>query len=357
MIILGIDDGNFSCKSFGRVRGEEIGFTVPSLVRKGIVTSRSVLENSAVINADPNSITSTFLIDGEAYSTGDVRSDSKRADDRNYSNSKENIAVVHNVLHQLGLAGQDVSVMTGMPFQYYYKPNGEINRAFIDKKKTAFAASVVNTKDDSTVTIVKHAVMAQGEAAYYDLLIDIQTERTSKGMVSHGVTNQEILNSNVLILDIGGGTTDPVYVKRGATIDHQRSGTFEHGGYKIISELEDLVKVELGLSVELGRTRYQDALLTGHLQINAKRKVDVSEIVQPLLEKHFEIIMEKTKAVVNGFDDIDIIAPIGGTTEFFIELFKKHILNNELRFVTEPIFANPRGMYKRMFLVSAAKKK
>ncbi|APE04275.1 hypothetical protein BM526_20095 (plasmid) [Alteromonas mediterranea] len=357
MIILGIDDGNFSCKSFGRVRGEEIGFTVPSLVRKGIVTSRSVVENSAVVDADTSSITSTFLIDGEAYSTGDVKSDSKRADNRNYSNSNENVAVVHNILHQLGLAGQDVSVMTGMPFQYYYKPNGEINQAFIDKKKKAFATSVVNAKDDSVVTIAKHAVMAQGEAAYYDLLIDIQNERTSKGMSTYGVTNREIANSNVLILDIGGGTTDPVYVKRGATIDHQRSGTFEHGGYKIISELEDLVKVELGLSVELGRTRYQDALLTGHLQINTKRKVDVSELVNPLLEKHFEIIMEKTKAVVNGFDDIDIIAPIGGTTEFFRSLFEKNIVDNELRFVDEPIFANPRGMYKRMFLANAGKKK
>lgn len=357
MVILGIDDGNYSCKSFGRVKGEELPFSVPSLVRKGVITSRSVIDASSVIDVDPASITTTFHIDGEAYSTGDVKTDAKRADDRNYTSSKENVAVVHNVLHQLGLSGQDVSIMTGMPFQYYYKPNGEINRAFIDKKKEAFQAEVLNSENNTSVSIVKHSVMAQGEAAYYDLLIEIRQERTSKGLVSHGVTNKDILESNVLIIDIGGGTTDLVLIKKGAVIDHQRSGTFEHGGYKIISELEDLVKSELGLAMELGRERYQDALLSGYLQINAKRRVDVTEIVTPLLEKHFELIMEKSKAVVNGIDDIDIIAPIGGTSIFFQKLFEQKIVDNELRFSDAPIHANPRGMYKRLFLVSATRKK
>lgn len=355
MIILGIDDGNYSCKAFGRVANEIKTFSVPSLVRKGAFTSRSVLEGMSV-NSSQSNLTSTFAIDGSIYSTGDVKSDSKRANERGYCASEENLAVVSNVLHQLGLSGDEVSLMTGMPFQYFYKPNGEVNKAFVEQKKATFKKSVHNVNNNSSVNIGKHAVMAQGEAAYYDLLIDINTERSSKGLVKNGVTDKEILESNVLIWDIGGGTTDPVYIKRGGIVDHQRSGTFEHGGYKVISELEDLIKQELSLSIELGRDRYQDALLTGNLRINNKRNHDVMHIVEPLIQRHFEIILEKTKGIVNGFDDIDVIAPIGGTSHFFKEIMEKTITQNELRFPEDPIMSNARGMFKRMYLLSSAKK-
>ena len=353
MIILGIDDGNYSCKAFGRVSNENRECIVPSLVRKGVVTSRSMLDDMNV-GADVTNTTRTFDVEGQMYSTGDVKSDSKRASDRGYCYSEENLVVVNNALHHLGLAGNDVTLMSGMPFQYYYKPDGAVNKAFVDKKKATFKKSV--SCNDESVNVVKHAVMAQGEAAYYDLLIDIQSERTSQGLISKGVTNKDILASNVLIWDIGGGTTDPVFIKPNGFVDHERSGTFEHGGYKIISELEDLIKLELSLSTELGRERYQDALLTGHLRLNAKRVIDVTQIVEPLIQRHFDIIYEKTKALVNGFDDIDIVCPIGGTSIFFNSIIEKTLVNNDVRFRDNPIQANASGMFKRMFLATASKK-
>ena len=356
MIIFGIDDGNYSCKAFGCVNNENKTFSVPSLVRKGAFTSRSMLDGMS-LNSPTSNLTSTFDIDGNLYSTGQVKNDSKRANERGYCASDENLAVVSNVLHQIGLGSKEVTLMTGMPFQYYYKPNGEINKAFIEQKKATFKKSVVNTLNDTSVQIVQHSVMAQGEAAYYDILIDIVTERTSKGMNSKGVTDKEFLNSNVLIWDIGGGTTDPVFVKPGGVVDHERSGTFEHGGYKIISELEDLIKQELSLSMELGRERYQDALLTGNLRINNKRSHDVMHIVEPLIQRHFDIIMEKTKGIVSGFDDIDVIVPIGGTSHFFKEIMTKMLTQNELRFPEDPIMSNASGMFKRLFLVSLNRSK
>ncbi|WP_218309860.1 ParM/StbA family protein [Alteromonas antoniana] len=349
MNIFGVDDGNYSCKLYGRVKNDVVSQITPSLVRKGLNREKSVLEGTGIKGG--GDAASTFQIGEEVYSTGFVKTDSKRSQDRDYICSNENVAVVHNALHQAGMSGQEVSIMTGMPFKYFYKPSGEVNSNLVDRKKKAFKQVVEDfTTDRRPVTIAKHGIMAQGEAAYYDLLIEMDFKHSSTGIKVTGKPNPEILEATVLVLDMGGGTTDPVLIKEGGVVDHTRSGTFEHGGYKLISELEDLVKAEHGLTRDLGREKYQEALLTGELRQNASRVLDVRDLQQQVIERHFDIIMEKTIATVDGLEDVDIIVPVGGTPLFFTDVMKEKVRMCELRQVDDPINANARGAYKRLFL-------
>jgi hypothetical protein len=354
-MIFGIDDGNYNCKAYGRSGQEDTMSVVPSLVRKGLSRNRSAIDVAGLNGSGHDS--STFHIEGSVYSTGDVKNDSKRSHDREYGASAENLSVVHNVLHKAGMSGQDVNIMTGLPFKYYYTPSGDVNKELVDRKKQMFRNSVEDVDGARLpVNIIKHNVMAQGEAAYFDLLIDIEYQRLSSGFKITGKPNKEILNSNVLILDIGGGTTDPVFIKKGGVIDHSRSGTFEHAGYKMISEMEDMVKSNFGITSELGRDKYEQAIVTGELIINAKRIVDVTEIRDELVEQHFETIYEKMVGIVQGIEDVDIIAPVGGTTLFFVDAIKRRMKDNNVVDVSLPIYANPRGMYKRLYLATNSKK-
>jgi hypothetical protein len=355
IMIFGIDDGNYNCKAFGRSGQEDTMSAVPSLVRKGLSRNRSAIDVSGLNGAGYDS--STFIIDGSVYSTGDVKNDSKRSHDREYGASAENLAVVHNVLHKAGMSGQDVNIMTGLPFKYYYTPSGDVNKELVDRKKQMFSNPVEDHDGGrAPVHILKHNIMAQGEAAYFDLLIDIEYQRQSGGLKIIGKPNSEIMNSNVLILDIGGGTTDPVFIKKGGVIDHSRSGTFEYAGYKMISDMEDMVKSSFGITSELGRDKYQQAIITGELAINAKRIVDVREIRDELVEQNFDTIYEKMVAIVQGVEDVDIVAPVGGSTLFFAEAIKRRMKDNYIIDVVLPIYANPRGMFKRLYLASNAKK-
>jgi hypothetical protein len=354
-MIFGIDDGNYNCKAYGRVGQENTMVAVPSLVRKGISRNRSAIEGVGVVGGGKTS--STFQIDGSIYTTGDVKNDSKRSHDREYGASIENLSVVHNALHKAGMSGKEVNIMTGLPFKYYYMPSGDVNKDLVNRKRQMFRTPVEDYQDSRpSVIISKHSVMAQGEAAYFDLLIDIEYQRLSTGSKIIGKPNNEIMESNVLILDIGGGTTDPVFIKKGGIVDHSRSGTFEHAGYKMISEMEDMVKSHIGITVELGRDKYEQALITGKLAINAKRIVDVSQIRDEIVEQHFETIYEKMVAIVGTVEDVDIIAPVGGTTLFFTDVIKRRMTNNHVFDVPLPIYANPRGMFKRLYLASNSKK-
>lgn len=345
-MIIGIDDGFYNCKAYGD-NGQEFSMvSVPSLVKK---SSNSISKT--------NRGSPIFEIDGVKYATGDVKSDCKRSISMEYGASPENLAVVHNALHRLGMSGKDVAISTGLPFKYYYTHNGDINEELVSRKKQMFKNPVEDyVGGKQPVNIIKHNVMAQGVAAYYDLFIELEYKRHSSGFQLIGNTNNEIMDSNVLILDIGGGNTNPVFIGKGGILDHSRSGTFAHAGYKMISEMEDMVKSDFGMNTELGRDRYEQAIITGQLTINARHKLDVVAIRDELVERHFEIIYEKILSIVDSVHDVDMVVPVGGTTLFFSNEIKQRMQNNFIVDVNLPIFANTRGMYKRLFHINDSKK-
>jgi hypothetical protein len=51
-----------------------------------------------------------------------------------------------------------------------------------------------------------------------------------------------------------------------------------------------------------------------------------------------------------------MVVPVGGTTLFFSNEIKQRMQNNFIVDVNLPIFANTRGMYKRLFHINDSKK-
>lgn len=353
MNLVGIDDGNYGCKLTTRKGNDTVSVIVPSLVRKGLMRQRSALD---MTNMGGGIESRTFSIEDQIFSTGNVKNDANRAISRSYSSSCENLAVVHNALLSAGLGGKDVAVMTGLPFSYYYQPNGEVNKALVKAKKERFKSEVaMHESADKCANIEKHFVMAQGEAAYFDILVDMSTRRTSSGLVTIGEPRKDILESNVLVLDMGGGTTDVVVVGPNGVIDHARSGSFEHAGYKLIADIESAVRARFEIVANLGRQRYEDALKTGKLKINASRVVDVGDIRKQVVAEHFDSINERANAIVGSLDDIDIVVPVGGTPSFFTDEINAAYSENQVIWTEDAINSNSRGMFKRLYLTMNSK--
>lgn len=350
MNLVASDDGFYNNKCIGLINGENKRLVTPTLVRKGAATSVS-----AVGDIEKSSV-GVYNVDGDTYSVGQVSGTMKRRLDRSFATSNENVAVVHNALHNLGLAGKKVTLCTGLPFNYFYKGGtAEQDSEFIEEKKAAFTKRVI-TKEGEEVEIERHMVMAQGEAAYYDAAIDVEMKRTSGGVKLLPKTNDEIFKSTVLMLDIGGGSTDPVLIRPGAQIDPDRSGSFEYAGYKLLELAETMFKAELRYSDELPRERYEQALSTGILVFNKNYQEDVAALREKVLNTHFDELMNKLVNVVGSMNDIDLVIPNGGTSIFYQDVIAKQMKRNKVMLLKEPIDANALGMFKRSYVETMKKK-
>lgn len=346
MPIIGNDDGFYNNKSIGRIGQQQVSQITPTFVRKGKATSVS-----AIGDVSRSSI-GTYEVDGETFSAGDINIEMKRTIDRNFCVSKENLVVVHHALHKLGLAGKDVQLCTGMPFAYFYNAGtAEPNYELIEEKKSLFKSEVSCVGDEvQPVNITDHMIMAQGEAAYYDAVIDIDIKRKSNGLQYKLNSNDEILSSKVLMLDIGGGSTDPVLLEKDGVVNPDRSGSVEYAGYKLLELAENMMKSKLRYSDSLPRERYEEALRTGTLKFNKSYSEDVSNHIQSVLDEHFSELMKKVANVVGSTRDIDYVIPMGGTSLFYRETVAKHLSKNTVLSLNNPIEGNANGMFKRLYV-------
>ncbi|CAE6793892.1 Plasmid segregation protein ParM [Paraburkholderia domus] len=254
-----------------------------------------------------------------------------------YALSDINRVLVHHALLQAGQGGQDVSIVTGLPVGDYYVAN-QPNREFISRKVENLLGATVRHKNESIelARIVKHNVVSEGIAAFFDLLLDMNGRQRDDiaAMIENGAIG---------IVDIGGKTTDiAVVINGGSTVDGKRSGTDNVGCLSLSRAVENELKAKFNATA-IAPAQVDRAVREGVVRIFGSER-ECADIVAEQKQELAQQIIKATHRKMRDASDLERVFFVGGGVELLEEQLAGLYPHGE--FVEDPQFANARGMYK-----------
>lgn len=278
-MIIGIDVGNYSLKT-------SKGISIKALVTK----KENILGDSI-----------TLEMDGETFIIGEGRFDTEL----NKSNKSNFLPLLYV---GIGLSSKDTfnSVVCGLPINQY-KRNKEALEKLVNENNTKEIK--INGKVRRLV-IENFRVYAEGLGAYYNLGID----------------------TDVIIIDIGGRTTDIAYINNNKpTI----TDTVAVGTINILSDIQGFINSEYSLNLTLTDI---DKMLSKNSFIVDGEEIDTS-FIQNILKENFEKI--KGKLDIDFPARTEKIVLVGGGANLFYKAFKNRYKNCEM--IKDNILANAKG--------------
>ncbi len=320
MNIYGIDDGHSSIKI---VNGKKENF--PSRVAVGRSNTFDVITGE-VDNA-------TYKVGGSSYTV--VSSDESAFDTRtdDFPTSDINVVLVNHALDRQSACG-DIAICTGLPFNRFYS-KGVSNSRLISAKKEAFKSQVDGCK--KSFNIVKHFVCAEGVAGYYDLVLN------DDGSFNESI-KEAISDDTVVIVDIGGRTTDIVTFRDGK-IDFSKSVTMDMGCLSVEDKLQENLQAELQC-YDIPQKAIKKTIENEGIYISTKNEFDFSEILNDSKRELASNIVNKLKSLVNNTIDLSLVVFIGGGSILVKDDLKELFDEKYIKFSKDPVYANARGMKK-----------
>lgn len=319
-VLVGVDDGYAYTKVC--VDGKA-PFKMRTSIRQGV-------EGVASMNGEGDA-DGCYETEGTRYTIGDnIQGENTRFD--GYAGSAMNRVAIHHALKLIGLSGQDVKIATGLPVRSFYTTDGRINKAFIEEKRKGIEGQIHAIGGAKTANIVDHVVCSEAVAAWLDHVLDDNgapiRENDDGGMVG--------------IVDIGGRTTDCVWICPPDKIDHLHSGTENIGVLNVFDEV--FRGIEGRFKVPVSRNKLEEAVTTGVLQLFGEKQ-NVQDIVDSAIANVAEQIHREIQRRFGHAADLDKILFVGGGAALMPKIAKhfKHGITPEM-----PEFANARGMLKFM---------
>jgi plasmid segregation protein ParM len=320
MVVYGIDDGHSSIKI---VNGKKENF--PSRVTVGRSNSFNVITGE-VDNA-------TYTVNGNSYTV--VGSDESAFDTRteDFPTSDINVVLVNHALDRQNATG-DIAICTGLPFNRFYT-KGVSNSQLIEAKKTALSQAVKGCQNE--FNIIKHFVCAEGVAGYYDLVLN------DDGSFNENIKDA-IADDTVVIVDIGGRTTDIVTFRAGK-IDFSKSVTMDIGCLNVEDSLRENLQSELKC-YDIPQTAIKKTIENQGIYISTKNEFDFSKILNESKRELASNIVNRLKAIVKNTIDLSLVVFIGGGSILVKDDLKALFDEKYIKFSKDPIYANARGMRK-----------
>lgn len=240
-----------------------------------------------------------------------------------------------------------VIIQTGLPSSYVDGDQKELIRAI--SKPSTFSLKIGDgkwIKYTSSVDAKDVYVMPQPAGSLYSILIQSDGQYVPNA--------KEILNSNVLVMDIGFGTFDFFGLKNRANVCNESIDeigmreVLAHTSKKILSEYnEDIRVAALQKNLETGKV----------ICINEEEMCDEEKDLAPLLESSnnevFKEAMQRAKGVTDAFRGYKYIIVAGGTGEAWYTNIKEWLSNRRTLSVIPSnyndklpfIYSNVRGYY------------
>lgn len=281
-MILGIDVGNYSLKS-------SVGINIKSLVSK----EENILGSGLVLEMDNNK----FVI-GE----GNFETELNKS-------SKESFLPLLYTGVALSSEEDFNSVVCGLPINQY-KDNYKYLEDLISKNK--IKKLKINGKE-RTIVIENFKVYPEGIGAYYNLNI----------------------NEDVILIDIGGRTTDIAYI---ADNKHQKSSTVAVGTLNIYKSIADNINSKYSLDLTL---KDIDRIIDrGNLTIDGER-ISLNFITE-ILKTNFMKVKEDLDFKFNVRTEKIIL--VGGGSKLFGKAFMNRYSNCTI--ADDSIYSNAKGFEK-----------
>jgi plasmid segregation protein ParM len=334
-IVVGVDDGYALSKAAIIKDGKIVKvLAIPSRARSGI-------HGTTVIGDDDGSgPVPCYETEGVKFTVGDLAdAESARFDD--YPFSPMNRVIVTHLLRLAGLAGQQVSIATGLPLSTYYE-GAEPNAELIARKNSSIRTQVNCIDESATANIVDHKVFPEGLAAWVDYAIGEDGKmRTFTAPEGKQVTANEL---TIGVIDIGGRTTDVAVVLPGRRIDHARCGSADIGALNVVEHVRVACQKRFGADVP--GALIEQALRTGSMKMWGKPQ-DISEEIKAAVSQVMDGVWREANRRLGQAVDIDQILLVGGGVHLFKDIAKRY---PNVTIAEAPEFANARGFAKYLNL-------
>ena len=287
-MILGVDLGNFSVKTSEK-------FSFISKMKEGV----SFTERN------------NFILEGINYSIGE----GEFSTDWNKSR-KENL--IPMLFYSIAKCSKDSinKVVIGLPIQQYKKEKESLKRLIQGNR----LKEITMDGERRNILIEDIEIAPEGAAAYYNLSLDM------KNIIS---------NRQLMIIDVGGRTTDICLFKNRSIADVK---TVPIGMLNIYQEIVDHINSEY---VESFILEDGEQILKEGLLINGEYK-DIN-FIKPILIKNFNSIWKEVQLKFNT--SAGYILLTGGGSEVLKKAFKNRLGNN-LLISDNPLFDNAIGFKK-----------
>jgi len=337
---VGVDDGHYGVKVCA---GPASFFTLPSRAHPGRLEVAGVNGGR-----DESLVYETAAGEYVTITAHDMLSPALDTRLSDYPTSSTNRALVYHALRQTGIVN-DVFMVTGLPVNRFYQPNGERNTALIEAKRDSLMRPVFCADKTILPHVAGHKVISEAVAAYYDALLDF-----------HGGYNQsfkEISDEEpIAVVDAGGKTLDIATVKEGGTGIYQaQSGTADAGVLYLYDLLAAALKSRFDIQDEIPFTRLQKTLETGTYRLYGERH-DVKVLVAQQLDAFAERVCFEVKKLLGDASRFGKVLFVGGGANLLadrLNLVFPGLPRNAITVAPSDdnpkinaAFANARGMYK-----------
>ncbi|MGP5159727.1 plasmid segregation protein ParM domain-containing protein [Pseudoalteromonas prydzensis] len=309
-------------------------------IKTASIASRAQL-GKVNVSATGTNVAGLYVIDGEFYTVGENVPEPESIRSKSYCYSEVNNVLVSNAIHRTGFATKEVRIATGLPLKQYFNNDGELNTNLIEKVKKSLRPLAQPADSEYELNVQDHIIYAESLAAFVDWMV------SDEGEIVNEVKN------GVLVVDVGGGTTDISFINPSNEVYMPGSDTVKTGVLDVFKKLKQLIANEYEIDEEHIRDDMLDrAIRTSKFNVRGNEK-----------ECH-ELVIKAKKHVakrLNNFIDelvtgtLDHIIFVGGGAE----ALREQLLNLDeysegfVIIPPNPQYANVKGMLKCMTYIDA----
>lgn len=260
-----------------------------------------------------------------------------------YPLAPENRVLFTHALHKFGLSDKTLKAGVTLPFRDYYNEDGSINVGLVQQVATNFKQNnvMIDAADNKCLDVINVQVTPEAISAWFDWAMN------DDGSMNENYAEMSECDGSVLIIDIGGSTTDIVSVSMvdgDLVVRNEKSSSTKLGVLDAMEELHTSVRERLGSSGHGGRLtqKLQMQLLTNGAVRLAGAKHDFTDIRDSACANTSQEIINFIREMAGNTIEYFSIVFVGGGSVVFKPWMQKMMPNAE--FADE--FANARGALK-----------
>lgn len=358
---LGLDDGHYAIKVCA---GKGKYFIIPSMIRSGRdveLEDNGHNNDDLIFCADNNQYYTITAYNSLSVNHADTR-------DPDFAISNENRALGYYAMNRAAKEGyfsrsEPLFVMSGLPVNRFYTPDGKYNKNFVDLKRKSLFIPISPQSKEAMPKVERHEVVSEAVASFFDAAYDFD-----------GNPNEEFLDvanyTPTAIVDIGGKTLDVAVVKEGgAGLHYTHSGTVDSGALYVhdalrVSIAERLHQLRPDVVPEpLLKSQIDLALQKGFV-ISYGKRVDVSDIVSRELDSFADRVRSFVQPKLGNGSMYGNILFVGGGANLLHDRVKQIFPSVPLDVITlrspdsgpdtNSGYSNARGLYKAALISSFA---
>ena len=314
-----VDEGSSQIKAVWHQNG-----TLQTCIIKAKAEYRALETNTGTI-AD-----NVYSVNGHDITAGNNVMNPVTTTSEHYQTSDINRALVHEVLRQAGFGGQTINLIVTLPVDLFF------NKERRDKKKQHMLQPV--TSINALPLASFNSVMVAPESV--PALDGIRLDDNGQELV--GWTDFR----RILIVDIGGTTTDITVVNHENEVEHRKSERI--GVFNIVSTLRERLQNDPDIDAKSPNDDTIDLTLRTGLFRN---QTCVVNHIQSASREIAGRLLSAMNALLPDPDDVDYIVYVGGGAPLLASILSEQFGGNTLHH-DNPEFAVAIGLMKNHIAVT-----